>query len=150
MHGDCREHRNSRVDVDAAALPVHVTSTTAIVQTTDSFMTGKSEGETAKLAEDVYDVVSSWLTYKKPVPERWKDNTSPMCEKCLFSSYHWGSYDLRTSVTFTEIRFIGEKGRSNLVSRARKRMSRLKTLARTLNEVASAIQAEAEGRPGRF
>lgn len=43
-------------------------------------MVGKSGFGTANLAGDVYDVVSSWLACKDPIPEGWKDKTSPMYE----------------------------------------------------------------------
>ncbi len=34
------------------------------------------EGEI--LEKDVHDVVSSWFSYKNPIPEGWKGKTSPM------------------------------------------------------------------------
>ncbi len=52
-----------------------------LLQLAGTVMTGDSEDEPATLVEDVYDVLSSWLTCKESVPECWKGNTSPMYEK---------------------------------------------------------------------
>ncbi len=110
-------------------------------------MCGKAEGEAAKLAEDVYDVVSSWLSCKKPTPECWNEKKSPMYASpsvlCTSTRLEY-SNTRRTAMAYAEVQKLGKNGRSNLLSRARKTVSRMKSLAHTFNELAAAIQARFE------
>ncbi len=104
-------------------------------------MSGKSESVTAILTEDVYDVVSSWLTCKKPIPERWEGDTSPMYETLfVFASYLYFCF-YRKALSCTEIQAFGKEGCSSLLSRARRIMLRIKSLCDTLSDLTSAIQA---------
>ncbi|KLO18186.1 hypothetical protein SCHPADRAFT_936448 [Schizopora paradoxa] len=76
---------------------------------------------------DLFEVVSNWITYNDAIPERWKEDlklTGPML--------------------YSDLQVLGTSGCSDLVSRARKAMKRLKPLSDTLRELASAIEAESE------